>query len=131
MKVSLAYVGMFSCVKVLCITTTKNIPKKKFKERTCRCCFLFQFKQLRGVVTMALNPLYRIYIIQNLDFFFSSLLLIDISPNMHMCVCACVLCARLHVYTGVDFIIIIIIILIYTSGMLEHKWRASLILHHC
>ncbi len=51
---------MFSCVKVLCVTTiTKNITKTMFKQYdllfVAYMYFFFFFKQLRGVVTMALN----------------------------------------------------------------------------
>ncbi len=57
---------MFSCVKVLCVTTiTKNITKKKFKERDL--LLVAFFKQLWGVVTMALNT-FTTY-----TFFFNSL----------------------------------------------------------
>ncbi len=65
-KVSLA-LGMFSCVKVLCVTTTiKNITEI-FKQRDLILLILFQFKQLRGSVIMALNPLYRIYYFSKLS----------------------------------------------------------------
>ncbi len=46
---------MFSCVKALCVTTTTmNITKKKVDDLILLLFFL-QLKQLRGVVTMALN----------------------------------------------------------------------------
>ncbi len=59
-------VGMLSCVKVLCITTTH---KENFKKRDLILLLLFQLKQLRGAVAMALNPLYRIYLIKNSSLF--------------------------------------------------------------
>ncbi len=42
---------------------TKNITKKILNNVDSILLLLFQFKQLRGAVTMALNPLYQIYVI--------------------------------------------------------------------
>ncbi len=62
-------------------TTTLRIPQRKsFNDAICLFFAFFfffffslQFKQLRGVVTMALDPLYRICVIKkNSTFFFSS-----------------------------------------------------------
>ncbi len=35
------------------------------------------------------------------------------------------------VFSGILLLLLLIIIIIITSGVLEHKWRASLKLHYC
>ncbi len=51
-------VGMFSCVKVLCVTTTiRNITKKILNNVICAS---FSIQTVAGAVTMTLKPLYRI-----------------------------------------------------------------------
>ncbi len=47
-------VGMFSCVKVLCVTTTT----KNTYHKDLLLLLTFQFKQLRGAVSMASFTVY-------------------------------------------------------------------------
>ncbi len=56
--------------------------------------FFFLFKQLRGVVTMALNPLYLIYVIQNLIFFNS--MSVNQSFNDSIALGSLAICAQAH-----------------------------------
>ncbi len=56
---------MSSCVKVLCVTATiMNTRKKTLLVVVFFFFFFFQFKQLQGVVSMALNPLFCICVIK-------------------------------------------------------------------
>ncbi len=77
-----------------------NITKKTLKLRDLFLLlfffffFFFQFKQLRGVDTMALNPLYLIYVIQNSIFFNS--MSVNQSFNDSVALCSLAICAQAH-----------------------------------
>ncbi len=64
---------MSSCVKALCVTTTRISQRKLLNNVYCFVVvFCLQFKQLQRVVTMALKSLYRVCEIKKLDLIFSS-----------------------------------------------------------
>ncbi len=61
-------IGMFSCVKVLCVTTTiRNIRKKTLNNVTWFCCFFFNSNSCGKRLLWHWNPI-TAYVILKLDF---------------------------------------------------------------